>query len=104
MNLDPKNYNKIKLIWCLTNTTKRYIIDYMKMLENGYDKPIFVDDVGNNISYSQAIRKIRKENKLSTTEFGKTCGVSKRTVEKWELDTRNPSRAALLLMKKFISD
>ena len=72
------------------------------MIENGYDKPILVDN-GNNLTYSQAVKKIRKINKMSTTEFGKICGVSKRTVEKWEQGTRMPSRSALLLMKKLIS-
>lgn len=48
----------------------------------------------------EEIRKLRKTLKMNTKKFGDAVGVSPRTVEDWEQGRRNPSKSAILLMKK----
>lgn len=54
--------------------------------------------------YASLIREIRKRMGLNAREFGSLIGVSGRTVENWEQGRRNPSKSALLLIKKIMED
>lgn len=54
--------------------------------------------------YASFIRETRKRMRLNAREFGSLIGVSGRTVENWEQGRRNPSKSALLLIKKIMED
>lgn len=43
----------------------------------------------------------RKLHRLSQTELGKICGVSKNTVSSWELNTFNPSLESAFRLCRF---
>lgn len=45
----------------------------------------------------------RKLHRLSQTELGKICGVSKNTVSSWELNTFNPSLEAAFRLSRFFN-
>ena len=68
---------------------------------SSYGMPVIIDDDGSVIDYRDGIQKIRDSLGLSTTELGKLCGVSRRTVEGWE-QGRQPSAAALNAMASIV--
>ena len=41
---------------------------------------------------------------MNARDFGSLIGVSGRTIEGWEQGRRNPSKSALLLIKKIMED
>ena len=45
----------------------------------------------------------RKLHRLSQTELGKICGVSRNTVSAWELNTFNPSLEAAFRLSRFFN-
>lgn len=45
----------------------------------------------------------RKLHRLSQTELGKICGVSRNSVSSWELNTFNPSLEAAFRLSRFFN-
>ena len=49
------------------------------------------------------IKELRKEKKLTQSEFGKLCGVSGASVSRWEHGVDNPSGGALKILEQLKS-
>lgn len=64
---------------------------------SSYGMPIILDDDGNLIDYGPGIKTIRMNLRWSTQQMADACGVSRRTVEGWEMG-RMPTAAALNVM------
>ena len=65
--------------------------------DSAYGMPVILNDAGKPMKYALGIKTIRKRLRLSTTDLGAMCGVSRRTVESWETN-RPPPAAALNVM------
>ncbi len=68
------------------------ILQSLKDIKSGEGKKSFVE-------IPSDIKQIRDELDISQIGFAKMLGVSLRTLQAWEQGTRNPSGAALSLLK-----
>ena len=70
---------------------------------SSYGHPVFIID-GKLVDYCQGLRAARESLCLSRAQLADLLGVSARTVEAWEQGLRNPSKSALLLLKKIMAE
>lgn len=66
---------------------------------SSYGTPIILSDDGGVMDYAPGIKAIRAKAGLTTQDLADQCGVSRRTVEGWEMG-RMPTAAALNVMAR----
>ncbi len=64
---------------------------------SSYGQPVILSDDGEVMDYAPGIKAIRAKAGISTQGLADQCGVSRRTVEGWEMG-RMPTAAALNVM------
>jgi len=65
---------------------------------SAFGMPVILDPEGKLMKYPAGIKLLRKRLRLSTTALGAICGVSHRTLEKWESGKVPPPAFALNAM------
>lgn len=60
---------------------------------SAFGMPVILDPEGKLMKYDNGIKLLRKRLRLSTRALGAICGVSHRTVEKWEAGQAPPAFA-----------
>lgn len=73
---------------------KRYINDIMKALRWK----------GNDMAFSEDIKKIRRKAFLTQEEFAKRIGVSYTTVNRWETGKAKPNLKAMRLIDEYCKE
>ncbi len=68
---------------------------------SSYGQPVILADDGSLMDYAPGIKAIRAHAGLSTQDLADKCGVSRRTVEGWEMG-RIPTAAALNVMATLV--
>lgn len=68
---------------------------------SSYGQPVILADGGEVMDYAPGIKAIRAKAGLTTRELADQCGVSRRTVEGWEMG-RMPTVAALNVMASLV--
>lgn len=53
------------------------------------------------MSFPETVKKIRTDTHLSQDAFAKLLGVSRATINRWEMGTQKPSQIALHLLHEF---
>ena len=69
---------------------------------SSYGVPVILADDGSVMDYAPGIKAIRAKLSLSTDALAESCGVSRRTVEGWEMG-RMPTAAALNVMAQLLA-
>lgn len=70
---------------------------------SNYGIPVILDD-DELLDYREGVRRLRKQMKMNTAEFGRAIGVSPRTVECWEQGVFSPSAKPLYKMVELLRD
>jgi len=68
---------------------------------SSYGQPVILADDGSVMDYAPGIKAIRAKTGMSTQELAEAVGVSRRTVEGWEMG-RMPSTLALRAMSALV--
>lgn len=68
---------------------------------SSYGVPVILADDGSVMDYAPGIKAVRATLNLSTDALAEACGVSRRTVEGWEMG-RMPTAAALNVMAQLL--
>lgn len=68
---------------------------------SSYGQPVILADDGSVMDYATGIKAIRAHLGMSTQQFADALGVSRRTVEGWEMG-RMPSTLALRAMSALV--
>jgi len=68
---------------------------------SSYGQPVILADDGSVMDYGPGIKAIRAHLGMTTQQLGESLGVSRRTVEGWEMG-RMPSTLALRAMSALV--
>jgi DNA-binding transcriptional regulator YiaG len=68
---------------------------------SSYGQPVILADDGSVMDYAPGIKAIRAKTGMSTQQLAEAVGVSRRTVEGWEMG-RMPSTLALRAMSALV--
>jgi DNA-binding transcriptional regulator YiaG len=68
---------------------------------SSYGQPVILADDGSVMDYAPGIKAIRAKTGMTTQQLAEAVGVSRRTVEGWEMG-RMPSTLALRAMARLV--
>lgn len=71
---------------------------------SSYGQPVILHPDGHVMDYRDGLKLLRRRLRMSTRDLGAICGVSHRTVERWEFGLSIPHAAALNAMSKLPLD
>jgi len=69
-----------------------------------FGQPVILHPNGSVMKYRDGIKLLRRRLRLSTTDLGAICGLTRRAVENWEYGRSDPPAAALNAMSKLPLD
>jgi DNA-binding transcriptional regulator YiaG len=69
---------------------------------SSYGIPVILDDSGHVMDYAPGIKAVRVRLGLTAAQLAERCGVSVRTVNAWEIASRNVPASALNMLATLI--
>jgi transcriptional regulator with XRE-family HTH domain len=69
-----------------------------------FGMPVILHPDGSVMKYPDGLKLLRRRQRMSTRDLGAICGVSPRTIERWEQNLSIPTAAALNAMSKLPLD